>query len=177
MPQKFAPTKLLLSQSWLSAEDLTEEIISPLAKAALQVRGLLTLALQEAYGKPVSVECLRMSEWADEHEVLGLRRDVILKAGHTHCVTASTLIPANVLKSHPWLAGMGNNPLGETLESRVTHHRGPFEFSQVDLGQIFRLNAPTPQFTWARRYRFFLEGGALLVTEIFLPGVLDRLGS
>lgn len=179
MLPSFVPAKLLLSKDWLSSEDLTEEIVSPSIKAALQVPGLLTLALQDVYEEPVSVECVRQSVGPSDQnaaqEPPGLRRDVILKAGNTPCVTASTLMPSSVLKLHPWLGKLGNKPLGESLEQRVPHRRGEFEFAQVDLHLTFPLEPPSVHFIWARRYRFSLEGGDLLVTEIFLPGVLGRL--
>ncbi|HZS10102.1 MAG TPA: chorismate lyase [Blastocatellia bacterium] len=176
MSHNFVPTKLLLSEKhWLSSEGLTERIFSPSARAALQFKGLLTSALREVYGKPVSVECLRQSEWAEGGETLGLRRDVMLKAGDTPCVTASTLMPSSVIKVCPWLASLGNRPLGEALKNRVRHRRGPFEFTRLDADLVFRCAPPPARFAWARRYRFTLESGDLLVTEVFFPGVLDRL--
>ena len=176
MSPNFATTKLLLSEScWLSSEDLTEQIAPPSIKAALQLNGLLTSALQEAYGASVSVECVRQSEWADDQRVLGLQRDVLLKVDDAPCVAASTLMPSNVINIHPWLAGLGNRPLGEMLEARVRHQRGAYEFAQIDANLVFQNTPGIVQSPWARRYRFSLEGGDLLVMEIFYPGVLDRL--
>src|SRR5882672_9557428 len=98
MYPNFVPTELLLSKShWMSSEDLTEHIINPSIKAALQSNGLLTAALGEVYGKPVSVTCLRQSGWVDAQGALGLRRDVLLKADDVPCVAASTLMPSSVL--------------------------------------------------------------------------------
>jgi chorismate-pyruvate lyase len=175
MPLNFVPTELLLSKSrWLSSEDLTERIISPSIKAALQFNGLLTSALEEVYGKPVSVTCLRQSEWADAHGVLGLRRDILLKAGDDLCVAASTLMPSSVLDIHPWLARLGDKPLGKALKNRGHYRRGPFEFMPIDADLIFQPAPPTTKFVWARRYGLMLESGDLLVTEVFFPGVLDR---
>ena len=177
MSLKFVPTELLLSKiHWMSSEDLTEHVINPFIKATLQFNGLLTAALGEAYGAPVSVTRLRQSEWADAQGSLGLRRDVLLKAGDVPCVAASTLIPSSVLDAHPWLANLGDKPLGEALKNHGYFWRGPFEFTRIDADLIFQPAPPTTQFVWSRRFRFALESGALLVTEIFFPGVLDRLG-
>jgi chorismate-pyruvate lyase len=173
---KFVPTELLLSKSrWMSSEDLMEHIINPSIKVALQSNGLLTAALGEVYGKPVSVTCLRQSEWADASAVLGLRRDVLLKADDVPCVAASTLMPSNVLDGRPWLANLGDKPLGEALKNHGYFWRGPFEFTRFDADLIFQPAPPSTPFVWARRFRFTFENGALLVTEIFFPGVLDRL--
>jgi chorismate-pyruvate lyase len=177
MPQNFAPTSLMLSKNcWLSSEDLTEDLVSPAIKASLQYKGLLTLALGKVYGRHVSVECLSLSEWADDRSILGLRRDVLLRADDIPCVRASTLIPSQVINTYPWLAGLGSRPLGEMLEKRVRHQRGTFEYTQVDVNLVLRPTARASQYSWARRYKFFLECGDLLVMEIFFPGVLDRLG-
>ncbi len=176
MSPNFVPTELLLSKSgWMSTEDLTERIISPSIKAVLQFNGLLTSALKEIYGEPVSVKCLRQSEWTDAQGNLGLRRDIILKAGDTPCVTASTLMPSSVLNVYPWLARLGDRPLGATLKNRVHYRRGPFEFMRINAARIFRRAPSGAQFVWARRSRFRLAGGDLLVMELFFPGVLDRL--
>lgn len=176
MSPNFVPIELLLSDSlWMSSEDLAEETISFSIRAALQFSGLLTAALGEAYASPVSVTCLRQSEWADEQGVLGLRRDVLLKAGDVPVVTASTLMPSGVLDVHPWLANLGDKPLGEGLKNHGHFWREPFEFMRIEAGLIFHPAPPAAPYLWARRFRFALDGGALLVTEIFFPGVLDRL--
>ncbi|HEY7180000.1 MAG TPA: chorismate lyase [Blastocatellia bacterium] len=176
MHTNFIPTELLLSKThWLSSEELAEHMISPSIKAALQFNGLLTAALGEAYAKPVSVTCLRQSKWANAREILGLRRDVLLKAGDVSVVTASTLMPAGVLDAHPWLAHLGDKPLGEALKNHGHFWREPFEFMRIDADLIFQPPPPATQFLWCRRFRFTFEIGDLLVTEIFFPGVLDRL--
>jgi chorismate-pyruvate lyase len=177
MSPNFVPTELLLSKSlWLSAEDLTEHVISPCIKGALQFNGLLTAALGEAYGEPVSVIRLRQSDWAGAEGICGLRRDVLLKAGDVSVVAASTLMPSSVLDVYPWLANLGDKPLGEALKNHGHFWREPFEFMRIDADLIFQPAPPTAPFVWARRFRFKLEIDALLVTEIFFPGVLDRLG-
>ncbi|HEX5081491.1 MAG TPA: chorismate lyase [Blastocatellia bacterium] len=182
MSPNFIPTELLLSDSlWMSSEDLTEHLIEPSVKAVLQFNGLLTSALGEAYAMPVSVTCLRQLEWAEwaewagEQGTLGLRRDVLLKAGDVPVVAASTLMPSSVLAVYPWLANLGDKPLGEALKSHGHFWREPFEFMRIDAGLIFQPPPPATTYLWARRFRFTFDSGALLVTEIFFPGVLDRL--
>jgi chorismate-pyruvate lyase len=118
----FVPTEFLLSKHhWLSAEELTEQIVSPPIKAALESGGLLTTALQNAYRQPALVECRRQVQWTDAETVLGWRRDVLINVGKIPRVAAATLMPQNVLSRHPWLAAMGNNPLGEMLGKHARH--------------------------------------------------------
>ena len=173
----FVPTEFLLSTNgWFSAEAFAEQQVSPLIAAALQCEGLLTLALQEAYGLPSSVELRGNSNWEDEHGNTGLRRDVLIKAGGTVRLVAATLMPHAVLARYPWLATMGNNPLGEMLEKHDAHQRGEFEYRQLRAELIFPFPAEPVALLWARRYQFFLAEGHLLVTEIFFPDVLGQLG-
>lgn len=173
----FVPTEFLLTKNhWLSAAELTEQRVSSVGKAALESNSLLMSALQKAYGEPATVECRRQTDWIDAQGSVGLRRDVIIKVGTTPCVVAATLMPANVIHQHLWLTTMGNNPLGEMLEKHASYQRGAFVFTQLDATLIFVAVPSTPTLLWARQYKFLLTGGELLLTEIFLPGVLDRLG-
>gem|GEM_PF-1005706 len=172
----FVPLDWLLSANgWLSSEDLTNQMASPAVRAALEFKGVLTTALKGVYGRPVLVECLRQTDWIDPQGMVGLRRDVFLKVDDRPCVAASTLMPANVIERYPWLANLGNRPLGEMLENHARYRRGAFEFTQVDANPIFRLMNGTVQYTWARRCRFSLDVGDLRVMEAFLPGLLDRI--
>jgi chorismate-pyruvate lyase len=176
MSLKFLPTDLLVSKNlWISSESLAEEVIASSIREALQFNGLLTSALEEAYHRPVSVTCLRQSEWTGLRGVLGLRRDVLLKAGDVSVVAASTLMPSSVLDGRPWLAKLGDKPLGEALKNHGHFWREPFEFMRIDADLIFQSAPPAAKHLWARRFRFTFESGDLLVTEIFFPGVLDLL--
>lgn len=174
----FVPIEFLLSNDrWFSAEAFAERHVPPLIRQALRIEGLLTLALQKAYGLPSSVEFRRNVAWVDEGVGTGLRRDVLIKTGETIRVVAATLMPPPVIAQYPWLATMGNNPLGEMLERHARHRRGEFEFARLDARLIFPSPADSASLLWARRYRFFLADSSLLVTEIFLPGVLERLAT
>jgi len=178
MDLKFVPTDFLVSTDhWLSGEALTEDLVPPAIRKALQCDGLLTSALQKAYGLPSSVECRRQIAWVDAQANIGLRRDVLIKTGETIRVVAATLIPQDILARYPWLAMMGNNPLGEMLEKNGSYQRGAFEFTQIKAEFIFPSLSYSGLSLWARRYRFFLADDHLLVTEIFFPDVLERLGA
>lgn len=177
MDLQFVPIEFLLSADhWFSAEELTEQTISPAMATALQADGLLTLALQKAYGLTSSVEFRRNAAWADEQSEVGLRRDVLIKTGETVRVAAATLMPQQILARYPWLSTMGDNPLGEMLEKNADYRRGDFEYTQLKAELIFPSPPDSGLLLWARRYRFFLANSFLLVTEIFLPGVLECLG-
>ena len=117
MDLPFVPTEFLLSNDrWFSVDAFAEQHVPPLIRQALQIDGLLTSALQQAYGVPSSVEFRRHVSWADEEAGAGLRRDVMIKTREAVRVVAATLMPQPVIAQYPWLATMGNNPLGEMLE-------------------------------------------------------------
>ena len=102
----------------------------------------------------------------------GVRRDVVICSGERVCAIASTLIPRGVVRSHPWLDSLGNRALGESLKARLDVERGPYEFRELS-GE----RGTTPGFAWARRYRFDLFQGALVVTELFPADLLAELGA
>lgn len=92
-------------------------------------------------------------------------REVELR-GHGQCwVQARTLIPAASLRGK--LAGLrqlGPRPLGAKLFSLPTLKRGAIEISRLRTGQ---------EAYWARRSVFSLEGQPLLVTEVFMPTLVQ----
>jgi chorismate-pyruvate lyase len=174
----FVPTDFLqATATWFSAQELTERQISPVIESALRAEGLLTDALQNAYAAPASVECRRQTAWQDALNQTGLRRDVLIKTGELVRVVAATLMPHDVLARYPWLGTLGSNPLGAMLEKHARYQRGAFEFTQLDAQLLLPAPVVGTNLLWARRYRFFLAESSLLVTEIFLAGVLERLGA
>lgn len=97
------------------------------------------------------------------------------------CVCATTLIPGATLAGDPWLAALGNRPLGDALLERGGIQRSPFEFARANTTHPLFMPALKgtdirPAWVWARRSRFRLAAGPLLIYEIFLPG-LTRCGN
>jgi len=122
----------------------------------------------------------------DEIAALGLHarqraliREVLLCCGATPLVFAHTAIPLHALIG-PWagLAHLGNRPLGAALFANPRIARHPLECRRLDARHpLYRhaarhLNAP-PARLWARRSRFTLHGYSILVTEVFLPAILN----
>lgn len=108
-------------------------------------------------------------------------RRVRMFCGDTLCVCATTLMPGVTLAGDPWLAALGDRPLGDALLERGGIQRSPFEFARADT--LHPLFTPAlegidirPAWVWARRSRFRLAAGPLLIYEIFLPG-LTRCGN
>lgn len=111
---------------------------------------------------------------------LAVVREVLLRNGAAPLVYAHSVIPRPGLAG-PWvgLAGLGNRPLGATLFANPRIRRQPLEFKRLDRRHPlcrralpYLSTAPTATL-WARRSLFSLERHPILVTEIFLPAILE----
>lgn len=126
--------------------------------------------------------------YRDEGVVLGLRegehawvREVLLFADGVPVVFARSVVAQRSIRP-AWrlFRGIGARPLGEALFADPRVVRGPLMVSSLDArdpryhGAVSgaRLVAPPPRL-WARRSVFRLRGKALLVTEVFLPTIID----
>lgn len=115
---------------------------------------------------------LRTGEWA-------LVREVYLYCGETPVVFAHSVVAPRNLRG-PWrmLAGLGSRPLGAALfaDPRVT--RTPLTFRKLNprdtlFRSACRVLPARPRELWARRSVFSLRGRPILVTEVFLPALLE----
>ncbi|HEX5394279.1 MAG TPA: chorismate lyase [Rhodocyclaceae bacterium] len=107
-------------------------------------------------------------------------RDVLLSSGDTPLVYAHTVLRREHLR-HPWhhLVRIGTRPLGSLLFAHPRICPGTISYRRLGArhplwrraqGHI-ALASPTATL-WARRAVFQLDGCPLLVTEVFLPGIL-----
>lgn len=151
-------------------------------------RGSLTRRLQSLYPRfgVARLEQRMTAPHLDEVAPLGLYpghlalvREVLLKNDGTPLVFAHSVIPPTGLKG-PWagLAGLGNRPLGAALFSNPRVARHALEYKRVDRRHpLYRHAVPhvdaPPRALWARRSLFSLENHPILVTEVFLPALLE----
>ena len=126
---------------------------------------------------------------ADEAGAIGLarpqrvwEREVLLRCDGQPVVYGHTVVPMNASASDwPLFSALGERSLGTTLfyDPRVT--RGALEFARLRPGHplLARVHAalgrnePARDTYFARRCVYRRRQGLLLVTEIFLPEVLD----
>ena len=135
--------------------------------------------------QPVRVGLFRPNR--DESPVMGLRaghvayvREVLLHCDNRAVVFAHSTIAAESLRG-PWaaLTRLGSKPLGEALFSNPRILRGDLQYRRISSGhplakQAVKAGIPVKsQNLWARRSLFTLHGRSLMVTEVFLPAVLD----
>lgn len=127
--------------------------------------------------------------FADEWQALGLirpmpaiTREVLLICDDTPAVFAHTIVdPYHARRDWPFLRGLGNRPLGGALFVDPRVRRDPFQFARLSphhplrqaLQRILPALASVPMLP-ARRSVFRRGGGAMLVTEVFLPDLLRR---
>jgi chorismate lyase len=101
-------------------------------------------------------------------------------------VFAHSIVAARDLAAWPWLRGLGNRPLGDVLFEHPGVCRGTLLYRRID-GRHPLYHAASAAFLhangkdatlaptlWARRSVFVLHGGPLLVSEVFLPELLQR---
>ena len=124
----------------------------------------------------------------DEAALLGLRpgelawlREVLLVADGVPVVFARSLLPCrNVRGAWHLFHGIGARPLGAALFADPSIARGPLSCARLDrrdaryhLASAALAPLAMPPRVWARRSLFRLHGRALLVSETFLPPILD----
>ena len=162
--------------------------ISPQARYWLQNLGSLTRLIQlrcrDFRVEPVFQSLATACE--DELVVLGLRtrelahvREVYLYCGKTPVVFAHSVVARKNLRG-AWcgLSNLGNKSLGTMLFTNPVVKRTPLQFKKLNSGHpLFHracLDLQVPPFSlWARRSLFSLHGQPILVTEVFLPSILD----
>jgi chorismate--pyruvate lyase len=103
-------------------------------------------------------------------------RRVRMFCGESLCVSATTFIPDVTLAGDSWLAALGDRPLGDALLERGGIQRSPFVFTRASPSHPLFTPALDgvdirPAWVWARRSRFQLASGPLLIYEMFLPGL------
>jgi chorismate-pyruvate lyase len=85
-------------------------------------------------------------------------------------------LPAERFGAHPWLAELGDSPLGETLSDLSGVERGAYEYAWLPAEDAVTARAlrdaeVKPAGLWARRSRVALRGAPLLMQELFLPAM------
>lgn len=150
--------------------------------------GSLTQRLQASCAR-FSVENVRQ-RWgrpqSDEAMLLRLRRgectwlrEVTLCCAGRPVVFASSVLPRRSLRG-AWrdLGRLGARPLGAALFADPRVCRTPLAYCRLrPRDALFRRAAAmlgtVPTALWARRSVFLLQRAPILVTEVFLPGVLE----
>jgi chorismate-pyruvate lyase len=140
--------------------------------------GLLTVRLKEQCGDAFRLQLVNETNSPDSSGVAAdIYRQVALCCGDEPCIYAESRIPLETANAHFWLRDLGQEPLGERLQSKDNVTRSPFAYTilttDVLPGWIRDFLADNEQDIHTRRSRFFVGEHELEVTEYFLPGVVN----
>ncbi len=150
--------------------------------------GSLTLRLRQRYTDfSVKLKSLGYaSAFLDEMRPLGITshhtsliREVLLMGNKQAVVFAHSVFPRKSLRGR-WLAlsRLGNKPLGASLFANPQVRRTALNYKKLSAHHRLYQHATQhssdrPAHLWARRSVFSLHGASMMVTEVFLPELLD----
>ena len=134
--------------------------------------------------KPVSFK--NAKSLMGEAALLGLKanqraliREVLLIGNQQPVVFAHSVLPRAALRG-AWnkLGNLGNKPLGATLFANPKVKRTPLEYKKLPRHHPISMRVAehmqiSPKQLWARRSVFSLNCAKILVTEVFLPNLLE----
>ena len=177
------------STSWFSPSQTLKHQIDPSILSWLVDEGSLTKRLKNYCPDQFSVDVLT-EEWTkpdrSEARLLGipmaqkvLLRQVNLKCGDQLCVYARSVIPLSTLQGkHHRLQHLGDKPLGEYLFAIPSLKRSKIEWGKLNRSSSLFHNAMehqdgTDQAIWGRRSLFEIDTKSLLVSEFFLPMLMN----
>lgn len=139
---------------------------------------LMTPDIRRSFDAPVRIALLREGEAALPDDVLelldgaasdrGWVREIAMYAGDTLLVHALCFAPAGTMGAHPWLAELGDSPLGGRLAQRNDVERVAQHYCRSDaLPQAATRAGPG---AWARRSLFLIGGAPLVLFEHLSAG-------
>jgi chorismate--pyruvate lyase len=179
------PGKPSADSEWLPAERFGQATVDAQLRAWLIGKGLLSLRMKAVCGERFALRLV--DQWtgllgAAHKSALriednaGLFRDVEMCCAEKVWVFAQTVVPDSTLCAHPWLAELGDSPLGETLSDLSGVERGAYEYAWLPAEDAVTARALRdaeikPAGLWARRSRVTLRGAPLLMHELFLPAM------
>ncbi|PPK73507.1 chorismate lyase [Methylobacter tundripaludum] len=172
---------------WLENRSGTRHILPENVQSWTYEPGSLTQRMRDYYGGAVGVKVL-LQQWntpfLSERRLLKLHenrysliREVLLHADGKPLILARTIIPANTVKiAKSNLSHLGNRPLGEVIFSYP-------KLERIEM-DVTLINPPTwtqpaiaeghiDQPIWGRRTVYAIAHRQMLVSEFFLPGVLE----
>ncbi|MBB5017857.1 chorismate--pyruvate lyase [Chitinivorax tropicus] len=166
----FAPAHPRRLRPWLNERgSLTARLISHSKQFCVEVI--------EQRLKPVQHDEARLVKLNARRK--GLVREVVLRCNGVPAVFGHTVVcPQHLRRTWRFLARLGNRSLGSVLFANPLVVRQPLHFQRIDrrhplYRRMATLFPDLPPTLWARRSVFLLKHSPMLVTEVFLPAVLD----
>jgi chorismate--pyruvate lyase len=178
--------KQLLQQRWFQRRQLFCKHVPDDIEPWLFDPASLTARLKQKCAADIRVEVLSQAvvkPRLDELKVLGMKtgssalvRQVRLCCRHACWVYARTVIPFSTLKGKQRIyANLGVRPLGAMLFADRTMQRDEVMVTMLKASQLpDGLGLEAQQMVWGRRSVFRVGGKPLLVSEYFLPALVDH---
>lgn len=170
------PASLIARRTrWRDATSILFSRLPVRVRRWVVLRTSMTRALEARFGPGIRVAVRFDGQGglrADEASLLGTRRrcaqvrEVVLRLGERDLLAARTVHVSRRLKSHAALVSLGSRPLGELLFASGTPRRLRREIAQVSVRHALRRPC------WARRTVYGFERQRMLVTEVFLGGMV-----
>jgi chorismate--pyruvate lyase len=170
-------------EDWLPLADFAERVPQALVPW-LAEPGLLTSRVREQGGAAVRLRLLRMEPAALDpqsaqrlgvDDATSLLREIEFTCGTRRWVFAQSVFPESTLRRYPWLRGLGEQSLGESLAAVHDVRREPLEFIAMrhshPLARAALQGESFDGVLWARRTVYRLGGPPILVQEVFLPAL------
>jgi chorismate--pyruvate lyase len=172
------------NQRWYRRHQLFNRSLHPALSSWLFDVSSLTARIIELCGKNFSVRVLSQnwqamtaeeaSAMALQHVHAALVREVLLCCNDKPLVYARTVIPVTTLQGAQRLyANMGNRPLGAMLFADRTMRREAVQVGMLPAAHEANQYAVSDDRIWGRRSVFRVGGKPLLVSEYFLPELLQ----
>ena len=158
-------------QDWLSNRDsLTARLIARSQHFRVQrLSQNKTRCLQDEYA------AIGLTRPAKVHE-----REVLLRCDGVAMIYGHTVVPLSATASQwPLFHALGEKSLGSTLFNDPLVERGVLSYARLHLSHplMQRIRRAVPDISAqslpARRSLFWRKGACLLVTEVFLPAIVD----
>lgn len=133
--------------------------------------GLLTQRFRDTCGSR-----FRVRRHPDRITATSRWREIDMCCGEQPWVFARTRFPNATLLAHPWLADIGDTPLGEALAAHGGVSRSDFAYAELGahhevVARALRVAGLPEQSLWTRRSEFSIDAHSFHLQEVFLPHV------
>jgi chorismate--pyruvate lyase len=177
-----------LKLDWQEKESVIQDIIDERIQPFLFNEGSLTQFLQEqcsglfnieliaeVWQHPLPEETILLSIADDEATFI---RKSLLKCDDKTLVYARTVIPVKTLAGeNQKLIQLGEKPLGDVLFNDDSTYRSDMNYAKIPVDCELHSEATNGldnvSELWGRQSVFYIDQQPLLITEIFLPAILE----
>jgi chorismate lyase len=177
-----------LNLHWQNKETARLMLCDKRLQSFLFQKGSLTRFIQQRCRGSFHVDLITES-WCypmpDEKHLLPLRnheitfiRESWLKCNNQRLVYARTVIPRKTLKGkNQKLTRLGTKPLGKILFNDNTTYRTNMRYAKIpvncELHKETTKGSDISSELWGRQSLFYIKNNPLLITEVFLPTILE----